>query len=78
MLSLALEHQHLQMRKAIPVQKWAATATWKLATPDCYSLVTNQFDIHKSTISAAVMEVCKAIIVVIYVCVGNLHSPYIW
>ncbi|XP_050801910.1 uncharacterized protein LOC127047550 [Gopherus flavomarginatus] len=50
------------MRAALTVEKQVAIALWKLATPDSYRSVGNQFGVGKSTVGAAVMQVAKAII----------------
>lgn len=41
-----------------------AIAIWKLASPDCYRLMTNQFGIGNSTVDA--LEMDKAIIAVFH------------
>ncbi|XP_053898255.1 uncharacterized protein LOC128844495 [Malaclemys terrapin pileata] len=49
------------MRAVLTVEKRVAIALWKLATPDSYWSVGNQFGMGKSTVGAAVMQVAKAI-----------------
>ncbi|CAM5114222.1 unnamed protein product [Eretmochelys imbricata] len=61
LLSPALKHQNTKMRAALTVHKQVAIALWKLATPDSYRSVGNQFGVGKSTVGAAVMQVANAI-----------------
>ncbi|KAG6930602.1 hypothetical protein G0U57_003483, partial [Chelydra serpentina] len=42
--------------------KRVAIALWKLATPDSYRSVANQFGVGKSTMGVAVMQVAHAIV----------------
>ncbi|CAM5139661.1 unnamed protein product [Eretmochelys imbricata] len=49
------------MRAALTVEKQVEIALWKLATPDSYRSVGNQFGVGKSTVGAAVMQVANAI-----------------
>ncbi|CAM4522783.1 unnamed protein product, partial [Lepidochelys kempii] len=51
-----------KMRAALTVHKQVAIALWKLATPDSYQSVGNQFGVGKSTLGAAVIQVANAII----------------
>ncbi|XP_074975976.1 uncharacterized protein LOC142069261 isoform X2 [Caretta caretta] len=44
------------MRATLPVEKRVAIALWKLATPDCYRLVANQFGVGKSTVGLSNMR----------------------
>uniref|UniRef100_A0A8C0HBY2 DDE Tnp4 domain-containing protein n=1 Tax=Chelonoidis abingdonii TaxID=106734 RepID=A0A8C0HBY2_CHEAB len=62
MLSPALKRRNTNMRAALTVEKRVAIALWKLATPDSYRSVGNQFGVGKSTVGAAVMQVAKAIV----------------
>uniref|UniRef100_A0A8C3PC42 Putative nuclease HARBI1 n=1 Tax=Chrysemys picta bellii TaxID=8478 RepID=A0A8C3PC42_CHRPI len=62
LLSPALKRQNTRMRAALTVEKRVAIALWKLATPDSYRSVGNQFRVGKTTVGAAVMQVAKAII----------------
>uniref|UniRef100_A0A8C4VE01 DDE Tnp4 domain-containing protein n=1 Tax=Gopherus evgoodei TaxID=1825980 RepID=A0A8C4VE01_9SAUR len=62
LLSPALKRQNTKMRAPFTVEKQVAIALWKLATPDSYRSVGNQFGMGKSTVGAAVMQVAKAII----------------
>uniref|UniRef100_A0A8C3HMN3 DDE Tnp4 domain-containing protein n=1 Tax=Chrysemys picta bellii TaxID=8478 RepID=A0A8C3HMN3_CHRPI len=61
LLSPVLKRQNTKMRAALTVEKRVAIALWKLATPDSYQSVGNQFGVGKSTVGAAVMQVAKAI-----------------
>uniref|UniRef100_A0A8C8SK72 DDE Tnp4 domain-containing protein n=1 Tax=Pelusios castaneus TaxID=367368 RepID=A0A8C8SK72_9SAUR len=60
-LAPALHHKDTQMRSAITVEKRVAIALWKLATPDCYRSVANQFGVGRSTVGVALSQVCRAI-----------------
>ncbi|KAM7170565.1 uncharacterized protein RBU57_005217 [Macrochelys suwanniensis] len=62
LLSPALKRQDTRMRAALTVQKRVAIALWKLATPDSYWSVANQFGAGKSTVGVAVMQVASAIV----------------
>ncbi|XP_050801902.1 uncharacterized protein LOC127047544 [Gopherus flavomarginatus] len=46
---------------ALPVEKRVAIAVWKLATPDSYQSVANQFGVGKSAVGIVLMQVCRAI-----------------
>uniref|UniRef100_A0A674IZS0 DDE Tnp4 domain-containing protein n=1 Tax=Terrapene triunguis TaxID=2587831 RepID=A0A674IZS0_9SAUR len=61
LLSPALKRQNTRMRAALTVEKRVAIALWKLATPDSYRSVGNQFGVGKSTVGAAVIQVANAI-----------------
>ncbi|CAM4619372.1 unnamed protein product [Lepidochelys olivacea] len=61
LLSPALKCQNTKMRAALTVEKQVAIALWKLAMPDRYQSVGNQFGVDKSTLGAAVMQLAKAI-----------------
>ncbi|CAM4358069.1 unnamed protein product [Caretta caretta] len=61
LLSPALKRMNTKMRAALTVEKQVAIALWKLATPDRYRSVGNQFGVGKSTMGAAVMQVANAI-----------------
>ncbi|KAM7134938.1 uncharacterized protein RBU57_017066 [Macrochelys suwanniensis] len=61
LLSPALKRRNTKMRAALTVEKRVAIALWKLATPDSYRSVGNQFGVCKSTMGAAVMQVANAI-----------------
>nr|XP_048722580.1 lebercilin-like protein isoform X1 [Caretta caretta] len=61
LLSPALKRMNTKMRAALTVEKRVAIAPWKLATPDSYRSVGNQFGVGKSTVGAAVMQVAHAI-----------------
>ncbi|KAG6932912.1 hypothetical protein G0U57_020380, partial [Chelydra serpentina] len=62
LLSSALKCQDTQMRAALTIQKRVAIALWKLATPDSYRSVANQFGVGKSTVGVAVMQIANAIV----------------
>ncbi|KAG6938803.1 hypothetical protein G0U57_005265, partial [Chelydra serpentina] len=62
LLSPALKRQDTRMRAALRIQKRVAIALWKLATPDSYRSVANQFEVGKSTVGVAVMQVANAIV----------------
>ncbi|CAM5140323.1 unnamed protein product [Eretmochelys imbricata] len=59
LLSPALKRKNTKMRAALTVHKRVPIALWKLATPDSYLSVSNQFG--KSTVGVAVMQVANAI-----------------
>ncbi|XP_065428354.1 uncharacterized protein LOC135976485 [Chrysemys picta bellii] len=59
--TFACVRAHTRMRAAITVEKRVAIALWKLATPDSYRSVGNQFGVGKSTVGAAVIQVARAI-----------------
>ncbi|XP_065414155.1 uncharacterized protein LOC135973716 [Chrysemys picta bellii] len=61
LLSPALKRQNTRMRAVLTVEKRVAIALWKLATPDSYWSVGNQFGVGKSTVGAAVIQVANAI-----------------
>ncbi|CAM5085410.1 unnamed protein product [Eretmochelys imbricata] len=61
LLSPALRSNNTKMRAALTVEKQVAIALWKLAMPDSYWSVGNQFGVGKSTVGTAVMQVVKAI-----------------
>ncbi|CAM5077364.1 unnamed protein product [Eretmochelys imbricata] len=61
LLSPARWRKNTKMRAALTVEKRVAIALWKLATPDSYLSVGNQFGVGKSTVGAAVMQVAHAI-----------------
>ncbi|CAM5177218.1 unnamed protein product [Eretmochelys imbricata] len=61
LLSPALKCKNTKMRAAPTVEKQVAIALWKLAMPDIYQSVGNQFGVGKSTVGAAVMQVAHAI-----------------
>ncbi|CAM4671232.1 unnamed protein product [Caretta caretta] len=61
LLSLALKRMNTKMRAALTVEKQVAIALWKLATPDSYRSVGNQFGVGKSTVGAAVIQVAHTI-----------------
>ncbi|XP_074977681.1 uncharacterized protein LOC125627509 [Caretta caretta] len=63
-----------KMRADLTVEKRVAIALWKLATPDCYRSVRNQFGVGKSTVGAAVIQVASAIIGVLLLRVVTLGN----
>ncbi|XP_074833917.1 uncharacterized protein LOC142002030 [Carettochelys insculpta] len=60
-LTPALRHHNTRMRHALPVEKRVAIAVWKLATPDSYRSVGQQFGVGKATVGAVLMEVVRAL-----------------
>ncbi|XP_074861973.1 uncharacterized protein LOC142019253 [Carettochelys insculpta] len=60
-LTPALRHQDTAMRCALSMEKWVGIAGWKLATPDSYRSVGQQFGVGKATVGAVLMEVIRAI-----------------
>uniref|UniRef100_A0A8C3THD7 DDE Tnp4 domain-containing protein n=1 Tax=Chelydra serpentina TaxID=8475 RepID=A0A8C3THD7_CHESE len=60
-LAPTLRRKDTRLRAALTVEKRVAIAIWKLATPDCYRSVANQFGVGKSTVGIVLMQVCKAI-----------------
>ncbi|KAG6935581.1 hypothetical protein G0U57_014789, partial [Chelydra serpentina] len=60
-LAPALRRKDTRMRAALALEKHVVIALWKLATPDCYRSVANQFGVGKSTIGLVLMQVCRAI-----------------
>ncbi|CAM5165951.1 unnamed protein product, partial [Eretmochelys imbricata] len=61
LLSPALKRKNTKMRAALTVHKQVAIALWKLATPNSYWSVGNQFGVGKSTVGASVIQVANAI-----------------
>ncbi|CAM4441012.1 unnamed protein product [Caretta caretta] len=61
LLSPALKRRKTKMRAALTVEKQVAIALWKLAMPDCYRSVGNQFGVGKSTVGTAVIQIANAI-----------------
>ncbi|XP_065435678.1 uncharacterized protein LOC135978883 [Chrysemys picta bellii] len=77
LLSPALKRQNTRMRVALTVEKRVAIALWKLAMPDSYRSVGNQFPVGKSTVGAAVIQVAKAItelLLLKVVTLGNVQA----
>ncbi|KAG6939979.1 hypothetical protein G0U57_020863 [Chelydra serpentina] len=77
LLSSALKHQDTRMRAALTVLKRVAIALWKLATPDSYRPVANQFGVGKSTVGVAVMQVANTIVELLLskvVTLGNVQA----
>ncbi|XP_065415196.1 uncharacterized protein LOC135973886 [Chrysemys picta bellii] len=76
-LAPALQCKDTRLRAALTVEKWVAIAIWKLATPDSYGLVANQFGVGKSTVGIVLMQVCRAINCILLrrtVTLGNVHD----
>nr|XP_048703369.1 uncharacterized protein LOC125635574 [Caretta caretta]XP_048703370.1 uncharacterized protein LOC125635574 [Caretta caretta] len=76
LLSPAQKHKNTKMRAGPTVEKRVAIALWKLAKPDSYRPVENQFGVGKSTVGAAVMQVANAITELLLsrvVTLGNVH-----
>ncbi|CAM5157009.1 unnamed protein product [Natator depressus] len=76
LLSPALKHRNTKIRAALTVEKRVAIALWKLATPDCFQSVGNQFGVGKSTVGTAVIQVASAIIDILLsrvVTLGNVQ-----
>ncbi|CAM5120087.1 unnamed protein product, partial [Eretmochelys imbricata] len=66
-----------RLRAALVVEKQVAIAIWKLATPDSYQSVANQFGVGKSTVGIVFMQVCRAtnrILLRRTVTLGNVHD----
>ncbi|XP_074863292.1 BBSome complex member BBS4 isoform X2 [Carettochelys insculpta] len=57
----ALRHQDTFMWRALSVEKRVGITVWKLATPDSYRSVGQQFGVGKATVGAVLMEVVRAI-----------------
>ncbi|XP_053896366.1 uncharacterized protein LOC128843515 [Malaclemys terrapin pileata] len=77
LLSPALKRQNTRMRAALTVEKRVAIALWKLATPDSYWSVRNQFGVGKSTVGAAVIQVARAmkdLLISRIVTLGNMQA----
>ncbi|KAG6938877.1 hypothetical protein G0U57_004526 [Chelydra serpentina] len=77
LLSPALKRQDTRMRAALTVQKRVAIALWKLAMPDSYRSVGNQFGVGKSTVGVAVMQVANEIVELLLskvVTLGNVQA----
>lgn len=72
--ALTIQHQDTHSREPIPVQKQVATTIWKLATPDCYRSMANQFVVGKSTGAVEVVEVWEEIRTVVYPKVMGINS----
>ncbi|CAM4412682.1 unnamed protein product [Lepidochelys kempii] len=77
LLSPGLKRKNTKMRAALTVHKQVALALWKLATPDSYRSVGNQFGEGKSIVGAAVMQVAntiKDLLLSKVVTLGNVQS----
>uniref|UniRef100_A0A8C3J0A7 DDE Tnp4 domain-containing protein n=1 Tax=Chrysemys picta bellii TaxID=8478 RepID=A0A8C3J0A7_CHRPI len=76
-LAPALQRKDTRMRAALSLEKGVAIALWKLATPDCYQSVANQFGVGKSTVGLVLMEVCGVINHILLrktVTLGKMHD----
>ncbi|CAM4546422.1 unnamed protein product [Caretta caretta] len=74
-LAPALQRKDMRLRAALPVEKQVAIAIWKLANPDSYRLVANQFGVGKSTVGITLIQVCRAINHIRRtVTLGNVHD----
>ncbi|XP_073179562.1 nucleoporin Nup37 isoform X3 [Lepidochelys kempii] len=76
-LAPILRRKDSRLRAALPVEKQMAIAIWKLATPDSYQSVANQFGVGKSTIGTVLMQVCRAINCILLrrtVTLSNVHD----
>ncbi|CAM5083289.1 unnamed protein product [Natator depressus] len=62
LLSPALRRKNTKMRAVLTVHKQVAIALGKLAMPDSYRSVGNQFGVGKSTVGVAVMQIANAVI----------------
>ncbi|XP_067386625.1 uncharacterized protein [Emydura macquarii macquarii] len=60
-LALTLQSKASKMRAALSVEKYMVIAMWKVATPDCYQWVANQFGVRKSTVGTVLTQVCRSI-----------------
>ncbi|XP_053863005.1 uncharacterized protein LOC128825021 [Malaclemys terrapin pileata] len=60
-LAPTLRRKDTRLRAALPVEKRVAIAIWKLAIPDSYRSVANQFGVGRSTVGIVLMQVCTAI-----------------
>ncbi|CAM5120550.1 unnamed protein product [Eretmochelys imbricata] len=65
-LAPTLQHKDTLMRPPLPIQKQVVIAIWKLATPDCYRSVANQFGFGQLTVSKVVASETPAIRHVVY------------
>ncbi|CAM4565488.1 unnamed protein product [Caretta caretta] len=76
-LAHTLWRKDMSLRAALMVEKQVAIAVWKLATPDSYRSVANQFGVGKSTVGIMLMQVCRAINRILLrrtVTLGNVHD----
>uniref|UniRef100_A0A8C0QIQ0 DDE Tnp4 domain-containing protein n=1 Tax=Chelonoidis abingdonii TaxID=106734 RepID=A0A8C0QIQ0_CHEAB len=76
-LAPTLRRTDTRLRAALSVEKRVAIAVWKLATPDSYRSVANQFGVGKSTVGIVVMQVCTAINRILFrrtVTLGNVQD----
>ncbi|KAM7173680.1 uncharacterized protein RBU57_004049 isoform 2-T2 [Macrochelys suwanniensis] len=76
-LAPTLRRKDTRLRAALTVEKRVAVAIWKLATPDNYRSVANQFGVGKSTVGIVLLQVCRAINCILLrrtVTLGNVHD----
>ncbi|CAM4571328.1 unnamed protein product, partial [Lepidochelys kempii] len=76
-LAHSLRRKDTRLRAALMVEKQVAIAVWKLATPDSFRSVANQFAVGKSTVGIVLMQVCRAINCILLrrtVTPGNAHD----
>ncbi|XP_065433650.1 uncharacterized protein LOC135977315 [Chrysemys picta bellii] len=76
-LAPTLQRKDTRLRAALTGEKRVAIAIWKLATPDSYQSVANQFGLGKSTVGIVLIQVCKAISCILLrrtVTLGNVHD----
>ncbi|XP_074849327.1 uncharacterized protein LOC142012630 [Carettochelys insculpta] len=64
-LAPTLRHQDTCMWQAFTLEKRVVIAIWKLAIPDSYRSVGQQFGVGKATVGAVLMEVVRAISVML-------------
>uniref|UniRef100_A0A8C3XM02 Putative nuclease HARBI1 n=1 Tax=Chelydra serpentina TaxID=8475 RepID=A0A8C3XM02_CHESE len=74
LLSHALKRQDTRMRAALTIQKRVAIALWKLATPDSYRSVANQFGVGKSTVGVAVARAIVDLLLHKVVTLGDVQA----
>ncbi|XP_065438549.1 uncharacterized protein LOC135981209 [Chrysemys picta bellii] len=76
-LAPILRRKGTRLRAALMMEKRVAIAIWKLATPDSYRSVANQFGVGKSTVGIVLMQVFSAINRILLrrtVTLGNVHD----
>nr|XP_048696075.1 neuropilin and tolloid-like protein 1 isoform X2 [Caretta caretta] len=76
-LAPTLQHKDTRLRAALTVEKRVAIEVLKLASPDSYLSVANQFGVRKSTIGIMLLQLCRAINRILLrrsVTPGNVHD----
>ncbi|CAM5114285.1 unnamed protein product [Eretmochelys imbricata] len=76
-LAPTLQRRDSKIGAALTVEKQVVIAVRKLAMPDCYQSVENQFGVGKSTLGVVVMQVCRAfncLLIQRTVTLGNVHE----